>query len=104
MRIKGIIIAIVIVLVLASCGPFTETTYVEGIMVDGVFYEKSASPSPGEVDKSAIIGYTTSYSETTPKKDGETNFDKALGSPYARVADGIAVLYEHEWYICKTSK
>ncbi|MBQ3194801.1 MAG: hypothetical protein IJB59_14665, partial [Oscillospiraceae bacterium] len=49
---------------------------------------------------SAIIGYTTSYTDTYPEKDGETNFNRELNMPYARVEGGIAVLYENEWYLC----
>ena len=55
---------------------------------------------PAEVDPSAIIGYTDSYTDTFPKKDGETNFNRELDMPYARVEGGIAVLYENEWYLC----
>ena len=54
----------------------------------------------GEVDNSAIIGYTSSYTDTFPEKDGETNFNREIGMPYAKVDEGIAVLYEDEWYLC----
>ena len=79
-----------------------ETDYPAAIMVEGEVYLKSGSPMPAEVDSSAIIGYTDSYTETFPKKDGETNFNRELNMPYARVEDGIAVLYENEWYLCAT--
>ena len=52
---------------------------------------------------SAIIGYTSSYTDTFPEKDGETNFNREIGMPYAKVEEGIAVLYENEWHLC-TSK
>lgn len=35
-----------------------------------------------------------------PEKDGETNFNRELKMPYAKVTDGIAVLYENEWRLC----
>ena len=61
-------------------------------------------PMSGEVDNSAIIGYTSSYTssytDTFPEKDGETNFNREIGMPYAKVEEGIAVLYEDEWYLC----
>ena len=77
-----------------------ETDYPATIMVEGEVYLKSGSPMPAEVDPSAIIGYTDSYTDTFPKKDGETNFNRELDMPYARVEGGIAVLYENEWYLC----
>lgn len=77
-----------------------ETDYAAAIMAEGEIYLKAASPMPAEVDPSAIIGYTDSYTDTFPKKDGETNFNRELDMPYARVEGGIAVLYENEWYLC----
>ena len=56
---------------------------------------------PTEVDECAIIGYVKSYTDTYPKKDGQTNISKDLiGEPYAKVEGGIAILYQHEWYLC----
>lgn len=55
---------------------------------------------PGEVDNSAIIGYTSSYTDAFPEKDGETDFNREIGMPYAKVEEGIAVLYENEWHLC----
>ena len=103
-KISTVIFAITIlcILLLAGCGlgPHTETDYAAAIMVDGDIYLFSTSPMPAEIDESAIIGYTTSYSNTSPKKDGETNFNRELNMPYARVEGGIAVLYENEWHLC----
>ena len=72
----------------------------EVIMVDDQLYLKPDHPSPGEVAPEAVIGTTTSYTDEMPDKEGETNFDRELGCPYARVKEGIAVLYNNEWYIC----
>lgn len=95
-------ITMLCVLLLSGCGlgPHTETDYAAAIMVEGSIYLKSASAMPAEIDESAIIGYTTSYTDSFPKKDGETNFNRELNMPYARVEGGIAVLYENEWYLC----
>ena len=95
-------ISILFVLLLAGCGlgPHTEIDYAAAIMVEGSIYLKSASAMPTEIDESAIIGYTSSYTDSFPKRDGETNFNRELNMPYARVEDGIAVLYENEWYLC----
>ena len=89
-------------IIVTGCNKDVETMYQLGIMVDGIFYEKSAQPMPAEVDESAIIGYVKSYTDTLPKKDGETNISKDLiDAPYAKVEGGIAVLYQNEWYLCK---
>ena len=93
-------LAIVCVLALAGCGSHTEKDYPAAIMAEGEIYLKSATAMPAEIDESAIIGYTTSYTDTYPEKDGETNFNRELNMPYARVEGGIAVLYENEWYLC----
>ena len=88
------------VLALAGCGSHTEKDYPAAIMAEGEIYLKSVTVMPAEIDESAIIGYTTSYTDTYPEKDGETNFNRELNMPYARVEGGIAVLYENEWYLC----
>ena len=101
---KYILILVSILCILSSvgCGKGKETMDIQGILVDGVFYEKSYQPMPAEVDESAIIGYVESYTDTIPKKDGESNISKDLiGAPYAKVEGGIAILYENEWYLCK---
>ena len=95
-----LLLAIVCVLALAGCGSHTEKDYPAAIMVEGTVYLKSAAAMPAEIDESAIIGYTTSYTDTYPEKDGETNFNREVNMPYARVEGGIAVLYENEWYLC----
>lgn len=39
------------------------------------------------------IGYIESYTDTVPKKDGETNISEDLiGVPYAEVEDGMVSL------------
>ena len=101
---KYILILVSILCILSSvgCGKGKETMDIQGILVDGVFYEKSYQPMPAEVDESAIIGYVESYTDTIPKKDGESNIGKdIIGAPYAKVEGGIAILYENEWYLCK---
>ena len=99
-RYISLLLAIVCVLALAGCAPHTEKDYPAAIMVEGTVYLKSATAMPAEINESAIIGYTTSYTDTYPEKDGETNFNRELNMPYARVEGGIAVLYENEWYLC----
>ena len=88
------------VLALAGCAKSTETDYVAAIMVDGEIYCKTITAMPAEIEESAILGYTKSYTDTFPEKDGETNFNRKLGMPYAKVEGGVAVLMDNEWYLC----
>lgn len=102
----SIILSILCILSLVGCSKKeVETMYIQGIMVDGVVYSKYYQPMPAEVDESAIIGYIESYTDTYPKKDGQTNISKDLiGAPYAKVEGGIAILYENEWYLCTSDE
>lgn len=70
------------------------------IQVESIVYLYCADPIPGEVDESAVIGRTTAYTDTFPTRDGETNFNRELNMPYARVGENIAVLYQNEWRLC----
>ena len=99
-KIIMLIVCGIFALALAGCAKSTETDYVAAIMVDGEIYCKTVTEMPAEIDESAILGYTKSYTDTFPEKDGETNFNRKLGMPYAKVEDGVAVLYENEWYLC----
>ena len=51
-----------------------------------------------EVDDS-VIKYTTSYAENgVPTKDGEANFNRDTGTPYAVLEDGmVVVMIDNEW-------
>ncbi len=95
------ILLLLCMLVLAGCTiSGTEADYPAAIMVRGnIYFLTSAAPETA-VDESAIIGYTTSYTDTFPQKDGETNFNRDLEMPYAEAGDGIAVLYNNEWLLC----
>ena len=82
-------------------GPSSQTgDYPPVIQVDGIIYLCHPEPIPGEVAEQAVIGRTTSYTDTFPTRDGETNFNPELDMPYARVEQGLAVLYENEWRLC----
>lgn len=73
--------------------------YPAAIMVNDVVHYLAAE-IVAEVDESAILGYTDSYTNDMPKKNGETNFNRELNMPYAKVENGIAVLYHNEWVLC----
>ena len=66
------------------------------IMVDGTLYYKAYTVVES-IDNDAIIGYTSSYTDNEPSKDGETNFSRTLDLPYAKTEDGIAVKYNGQW-------
>ena len=101
---KLTVISLVLVLVLSMIGCATkgmETDYAAAIMVDDVVYYLATEAMTEEIDQSAIIGYTQSYTDTFPQRNNETNFNRELEMPIAKVEGGIAVLYENEWYYCK---
>ena len=103
---KGILLLFFIInmAALTACTSGTETDYAAAIMVDGEIYLKSEEIVTEEIDESAVIGYTRYYTDTFPKKDGETNFCRETGKAYARVEDGIAILIDEEWYLCSPMK
>ena len=88
-------------LAMAGCSAGgTAADYPAAIMVDDVVYLLPDQPSPAEVAPEAVAGYTSSYTDTFPEQNGETNFNRELGMPYAVTADGLAVQYDNEWYLC----
>jgi len=102
-KIAVFVLSFICVLALSGCNKDEETMYLEGIMVNGVFYEIADQPMSAEIDESAIIGYVSSYTESEPAKDGETNISEDLiGAPFAEVEGGIVLLYQNEWYMCTT--
>lgn len=95
------VLTLVFLFAMAGCNKGTDTMYRLGIMVDGIFYEKSHA-MPAEIEESAVIGYVAFYTDAFPTREKETNISKDLiGAPVARVEDGIAILYQNEWYLCK---
>ena len=103
--IRAITIALILICILGFIGyqkanELQKADNAAAIMVDDVVYYL-AYAMPAEIDESAIIGYTTYYTDEMPQSNGETNFNRDLNMPYARVSDGIAILYENEWWLCK---
>ncbi len=93
------VLLVILALLLVGCVQ-KQTDYPAAIMVDDTVFLKSGAPMPAEINESAIIGCTLSYTDSFPKKNGETNFSRETGLPYARVEGGIAILCENEWYLC----
>lgn len=99
-KILALFFVILLSFSLISCGKGVETDYPAAIMVDGTIYYKSIQEIPAEDAEDNIIGYTTSYTDTFPKKDGQTNFIRELDLPYAKVDGGIAICINDVWYLC----
>lgn len=97
------------VLFLVVCGIFAWTgctvessaqgDYPAMIMVENELYASTGMEMPAEMDESAILGYTESYTNGEPAKNGEINFNRDLGNPYAKVDGGVAVLVDNEWVL-----
>ena len=92
------VLALVCVVALAGFGKSIVGDYPATIMVNGINYYSTDNAVPVEVDESVIL-YTTSYAENgIPQKDGEANFNKDLGTPYAVIeGDRVVVLIDNEW-------
>ena len=91
-------LCLALVFLLVSCGNPKSGDYPATIMVNGTNYYSTGNAVPVEVDESAIQ-YTTSYAEDgVPKKDGEANFNRDTGNPYAVLEGGmVVVLIDNEW-------
>ena len=96
-KLIALVLVMVCVLAMTSCGK-SGGDYPATIMVKGVNYYSTNNAIPVEVDES-VIQYTTSYAENgIPQKDGEANFNRDLGTPYAVIdGDRVVVLMDNEW-------
>lgn len=98
-KLLAAIFAAAMLLTLAACAAEKPAgDYPAAIMVNGTVYQMSCW-TVENVDDSAILGYTASYTDAWPEKDGETNFSRALDLPYARCEGGIAVYYDGVWQL-----
>ena len=97
-KLIALVLALACVFALASCGKSNSGDYPATIMVNGTNYYSTDNAVPVEVDES-VIQYTISYAENgIPQKDGEANFNKDLGTPYAVIeGDRVVVLIDNEW-------
>lgn len=94
----ALVFCIILALALVGCGTSKGGDYPATIMVNGTNFYSTNNAVPAEVDDS-VIQYTTSYAENgVPKKDGEANFNRDTGTPYAVLEDGmVVVLIDNEW-------
>ena len=87
-----------LVFLLVGCSKSKGEDLQAAIMINGTIYYSTNNAISVEVDESAIQ-YTTSYAENgVPNKDGEANFNRESGTPYAILDDAkVVVLIEDEW-------
>ena len=93
------LISILLVFSLLGCGRNNrKKDYPASIMVDDTVYYSTGNAVPVEVDESALL-FTVSYAvDGVPKKNGEANFGRDAGVPYAVLEDGmVVVLIGEEW-------
>lgn len=100
---KRIALCLALINVLALAGCSTKTSgqgdYPPMIMVEEELYKSTGVEMPVEIDESAILGRAGSYTGGEPAKNGEINFDREMGNPYAKVEGGVAVLMDGEWVL-----
>lgn len=83
---------------------FSQRDYPASIMVYDVLYYDTNEIIENKIDNSNIIGYTASYTDEIPKKNGQTNFIQK-STPYAKYKMGIAVQNESgKWVLFERQK
>lgn len=68
------------------------------IMVDGILYWSTGVPAAETVDE-GDVRTVTSYINTVPEMDGQTNFSQDLSARYAMTSQGLAVWMDGEWIL-----
>ncbi len=99
-RFWAILFAMALLILCTGCGA-EETSSSAGdypamLMVDGVLYQSTSEPVPVEMDES-VIKTVSSYTDTEPTEDGQTNFDRSCTTEYGMTSDGLMVLIDLEW-------
>lgn len=85
---------------LAGCGKTgTKKDYPAAIMVNDVLYYSTGKPFSGKVDKTAVGGTVSSYTDEMPAENGEANFNRDLDSEYAFTDKGLVVCIDNEWIL-----
>lgn len=96
----AVLFTMALLILCAGCGTEEASSgagdYPAMLMVDGVLYQSTDEPVPVEMDKS-VIETVSSYTDTEPTEDGQTNFDRSCTTEYGMTADGLMVLIDHEW-------
>ena len=90
-------LALLLRLAVSSSG--TETDYPSALMWNDAIYYLSVQEA-GEVPESAVVGAVTAETDAFPRKNGQANCCPP-GTPVGRVKEGLAVLLEDVWYLCR---
>ena len=62
---------------MAGCSLYgVASDYPAAIMVGDTVYYLTSQAMPAEIDESAVIGYTESYTDVFPKENNATNFSR----------------------------
>lgn len=100
MKNKVLYLTLICLLILVGCGKINaKKDYPAAIMVNDVIYYSTNEQLSGEIDKSAISGSITSYTDEMPTKNGEANFNRDLDSEYAFADEGLVVCIDNEWIL-----
>ena len=88
----------VICIAMVGCSRTKKGDHPAMIMVDGTIYCSTNNAITIEVEEN-LIRYTSSYAKNgIPRKDGEANFNRDLGTPYAVIEGGtVVVLIDDQW-------
>lgn len=95
---RKLMVLVLIAFIFTGCGKSNGGDYPATIMVNGINYYSTDNAVSVEVDES-VIKYTTSYAENgVPQKDGEANFNRDLGTPYAVIESNVVIVFiDNEW-------
>ncbi|WP_417044250.1 hypothetical protein [Dysosmobacter sp.] len=88
-----------LVLWLTGCASDTETDYASALMWNDTIYYLSVQ-EVGGVPESAVIGTVTAETETFPRENGQANCCPP-GTPVAETEEGLALLLDDAWYLCR---
>ena len=91
-----------LVLWLTGCASDTETDYASALMWNDTIYYLSVQ-EVGGVPESAVIGTVTAETETFPRENGQANCCPP-GTPIAQTEEGLAVLADGVWRLCRAEE
>ncbi|MFI3326308.1 MAG: hypothetical protein R3Y35_09065 [Clostridia bacterium] len=93
-----VLLAVCLLSLTACTGTHVESDYPSAIMIDNTIYHRTITEV--EVDENAEFFYPTSYTDSYPNKNGETNFDRELKTKCVMLDEGLAVNTDGTWYLC----
>ena len=100
--ILGVALGLAMVLRLAFPMSGTETDYPSALMWNDAIYYLSVQEA-GEVPESAVVGAVTAETDAFPRKNGQANCCPP-GTPIAQTEEGLAVLVDGVWRLCRAEE